>query len=47
MKLGACVALGYYLIMSSRYLSTKTRIVLAQAKEVPGKSQRIDAICNF
>ena len=30
-----------------RSVSTKARIVLAQAKEVPGTSLRINTVCNF
>ena len=46
-KLGECVALSCNIIMSSRFVSTKLGIVLAQAREVPGTSLKIKAICNF
>ena len=36
MKLRACVALGYHLIIGSRSMSTKGRIVSVQVKEATG-----------
>ena len=47
MKLGDCVALGYHPITSSRSMSTKAQLALAQAKKAPGTSLRINIICNF
>ena len=46
-KLGACIAIGYYLTISSRYVSTKAQTFLLQAKEMPETNLRIKAVCNF
>ena len=46
-KLSVYAAPGYHLIMSSRSVSTKARIVLAQAKQAPGMSLKINTIWIF
>ena len=43
-KLGPCVALGYHLHPEQQITSTKTLIVLTQAKEVPRTSMRINSL---
>ena len=45
--LRASAALGYYLITSSRSVSTKVGIVLTQAKEAPVTGLGTITVCNF
>ena len=42
-----CVALGCQFHHKQWSVSTKPQIVLAQVKEAPGESLRINTVCNF